>query len=70
MFLLKRFGGRANDRFITKSQGFTIFFNPNDEVMDDRGFTIGEEVFNLHVWLLYFCKVESCLVRKKSNVVE
>lgn len=51
MFLSKCYGGRASDRFITKKSGFYNYLNPNDEVMADRGFTIGEELFSLHVGL-------------------
>lgn len=49
MFLSKCYGGRASNRFITKKSGFYIYLNPNDEVMADRGFTIGKELFSLHV---------------------
>lgn len=53
MFLSKCYGGRASDRFITKKLGFYNYLNPNDEVtcMADRGFTVGEELFSLHVGL-------------------
>ena len=53
MFFSKCFGGRASDRFITKKSGFynNYYLNPDDQVMADRGFTIGEELFSLHVGL-------------------
>lgn len=45
MFISHSFGGRASDNFITKSCGFLIVLRPGDEVMADRGFTIGEDLF-------------------------
>lgn len=49
MFLLKCYGGRVSDRFIIKKLGFYNYLNLNDEVMVDRGFIIGEELFSLYV---------------------
>lgn len=49
MFLSKCYGGRASDKFITRKSGFYNYLQPNDEVMADRGFTIGEELFALRV---------------------
>lgn len=46
IFLSKCFGGRANNRFITKTSDYMLL-NANDEVMTDWGFTIGEELFSL-----------------------
>ncbi|XP_052225020.1 uncharacterized protein LOC127840648 [Dreissena polymorpha] len=44
MFISPLYGGRASDNFITKSSGFLNYLLPGDEVMADRGFTIGEEL--------------------------
>ena len=44
MFISKAYGGRASDNFISKSSGFLNYLLPGDEVMADRGFTIGEEL--------------------------
>ncbi|XP_049520452.1 uncharacterized protein LOC119443739, partial [Dermacentor silvarum] len=42
MFISKPYGGRASDRFITLDSGFTRFLTPGDEILADRGFTIGD----------------------------
>lgn len=46
MFLSKYYG---SEQVITS--GFYNYLNPNDEVMADRRFTTGEELFSLHVGL-------------------
>lgn len=52
MFLSKCYGSKANDRFITKKSGLYNYLNLNDEVMAYRRFTIGKELFSLHVGLI------------------
>ncbi|XP_049518624.1 uncharacterized protein LOC125943379 [Dermacentor silvarum] len=42
MFISKPYGGRASDRFITLDSDFTRFLAPGDEILADRGFTIGD----------------------------
>ena len=44
MYISPCYGGRASDNFITKSCGFLNYLLPGDEVMADRGFTIGEDL--------------------------
>ena len=51
IFLSHSYGGRASDRYITKSSGFLHYLDPGDEVMADRGFTISEDLFALRVKL-------------------
>lgn len=51
MFISHSYDGRASDNFITKSCGFLNVLNHGDEVMADRGFTIGEDLFNLSLKL-------------------
>ena len=51
MFLSDSYGGRASDKYITKSSGFLHYLDPGDEVMADRGFTISEDLFALRVKL-------------------
>ena len=38
LFLSSCYGGRANDKFITKDSGFYDLLERDDEVMADRGF--------------------------------
>lgn len=45
MFISHSYGGRASDSFITKSCGFLNLLRPGDDVMTDRGSTIGEDLF-------------------------
>lgn len=42
MFISKPYGGRASVRFVTLDSGFTKFLTPGDEILADRGFTIGD----------------------------
>jgi hypothetical protein len=51
MFLSDSYGGRASDKYITKSSGFLHYLDPGDEVMADRDFTISEDLFALRVKL-------------------
>jgi hypothetical protein len=44
MYISPLYGDRASDNYITKNSGFLNFILPGDEVMADRGFTIGEEL--------------------------
>ncbi|XP_045211455.1 uncharacterized protein LOC123562943 [Mercenaria mercenaria] len=58
MYISHLYGGRASDNYITKHSGFLNFLLPGDEVMADRGFTIGEELCARRVKLIiipYFC---------------
>ena len=41
-YVSKLFGGRASDTFISKNSGFGEHLLPGDEVLADRGFTIGD----------------------------
>lgn len=51
MFVSPTYGGRASDNFITKHSGFLNYLLPGDEIMADRGFTIGEDLCALRVKL-------------------
>lgn len=51
MFVSMAYGGRASDNFITKNSGFLNYLLPGDEIMADRGFTIGEELCSRRVKL-------------------
>ena len=45
------YGGRANDKFITRDSGFYDLLERYDEVMADRGFQVSEDL------LLHFCRL-------------
>lgn len=51
MYISQCYGGRASDNYITKDCGFLEYLLPGDEVMADRGFTIGEDLFARRVKL-------------------
>ncbi|ESO96006.1 hypothetical protein LOTGIDRAFT_116280 [Lottia gigantea] len=51
MDISRAYGGRASDNFNTKSSKFLSKLLPCDEVMADRGFTIGDELFARRVKL-------------------
>ena len=51
MFVSDGYGGRASDNHVTKTCGLLNFLRPGDEVMADRGFTIGEQLFARQVKL-------------------
>ncbi|XP_052784430.1 uncharacterized protein LOC128220189 [Mya arenaria] len=51
MYISPLYGGRASDNFITKNCGFLDYLLPGDEVMADRGFTIGEDLCSRRVKL-------------------
>ena len=51
MYISPLYGGRASDNFITKNCGFLDCLLPGDEVMADRGFTIGEDMCSRRVKL-------------------
>lgn len=65
MFFIKCYGVRVSDRLITKKSRFYNCLNPNDEVMADNGFTIGEGLFSLNVGLNI-----SSFLRGKKQVSE
>ena len=44
-------GGRASDKFIVEKSGFLNYLLTGDEVMADRGFTIGDFLFPRRVKL-------------------
>lgn len=44
MFISHSYAKRASDNFITKSCAFLNVLRPGDEVMADRGYTIGEDL--------------------------
>lgn len=44
MYVSKLFGGRASDSFITKNCGILSHFIPGDQILTDRGFTIGDDL--------------------------
>jgi hypothetical protein len=68
MFVSHAYGGRASDNFITKKCGFLNVLRPGDEVMADRGFTIGEDLFVRRVKLNIpaFMKGRSQLSEKET----
>lgn len=49
MYVSPLYGGRASDNYITKHCGFLNYLLPGDEVMADRGFTIGEDMCSRRV---------------------
>jgi hypothetical protein len=51
MYVSPLYGGRASDNYITKHCGFLNYLLPRDEVMADRGFTIGEDMCSRRVKL-------------------
>lgn len=51
MYVSPLYGGRASDNYITKNCGLLEYLLPGDEVMADRGFTIGEELCSRRVKL-------------------
>ena len=51
-FLSSCYGGRANDKFITKDSGFYDLLDHDDVVMTDRDFQIQEDL------LLCFCNLQ------------
>ena len=51
MFISRSYGGRSSDKCITSDSGFLNYLRPGDEVMADRGFTIGDLLFNKRVKL-------------------
>ena len=51
MYVSPLYGGRASDNYITKKCGFLDYLLPGDEVMADRGFTIGEDMCSRRVKL-------------------
>ena len=51
-FLSSCYGGRANDKFITKDSYFYDFLDCDDVVIADRGFSIQEDL------LLHFCSLQ------------
>lgn len=44
MFISHSYAKRASDNFITKTSGVLNVLSPGDEVMADRGYTIGEDL--------------------------
>ena len=50
-FLSSCYGGRVNDRCITKDGGFYHLLERDDEVIADRGFQIQED------FLLHYCRL-------------
>lgn len=51
MFISKGFGGRSSDKAIVEESGILNYLLPGDEIMADRGFTIGDLLFPLKVKL-------------------
>lgn len=51
VFILKGFGGRSSDKAIVEESGILNYLLPGDEIMADRGFTIGDLLFPLKVKL-------------------
>ena len=51
MYTSPLYSGRANDNYITKQCAFLNYLLPGDEVMADRGFTIGEALCSWRVKL-------------------
>ena len=50
-FFSSCYGGRANNKFISRDSGFYDLLERDDEVMADRGFQIQEDLF------LHFCRL-------------
>ncbi|XP_077558162.1 uncharacterized protein LOC144173759 [Haemaphysalis longicornis] len=44
MYVSPAYGGRALDKFITSDCGVEDYLRPGDEVMADRGFTLGQNL--------------------------
>lgn len=44
MFVSKAYGGRASDKLITRESGIGDYFMRGDEVMEDRGFSLDDEL--------------------------